>query len=298
LRTDIAAGSGVNDLVVTKRHDLIGAEIRGIDLAQRIDDATIAAIDRAWLENLVLVFPDQPITDEQQIAFARRFGELEIHPAKDHRSSRHPEIFRVSNVDESGQILKQDSEALSYINVTWLWHADSSFRQTPSKGSILHGIEVSPEGGETLFCNLYAVYAALPEDMKRRVGALHALHSHDTVLEKHKKLTDPGRFDKYDARHPLVCRLPVTKRPFLFLSPHTMAGIEGMSPNESRPLLEELVQFATQDRFVYRHTWRKDDVIMWDNRCTMHAVTPFDNARLRRIMHRTTLAGETPVLAA
>jgi alpha-ketoglutarate-dependent taurine dioxygenase len=287
-----------SQLEIVRRHPLIGAEVRGVDLARPVDDATVAAINRAWLENLVLVFPDQAISDEQQIAFARRFGELEIHPAKDHRSSRHPEIFRVSNVDESGRIVNPESEAWSYINVTWLWHADSSFRQTPSKGSILHGIEVAPEGGETLFCNLYAVYEALPEAMRRRVGALHALHSHDTVLEKHKKLTDPGRFDKYDARHPLVCRHPVTQRPFLFLSPHTMAGIEGLSPADSAALLEELVGFATQERFVYRHTWRKDDVIMWDNRCTMHAVTAFDNARFRRIMHRTTLAGETPVLAA
>jgi taurine dioxygenase len=285
-------------LVVTKKHPLIGAEVRGIDLAAPLDDDTLAELNRVWLENLVLVFPDQAITDPQQIAFASRFGELEIHPAKDHRSSRHPEIFRVSNVDEQDNIVAPESEAWGYINITWLWHADSSFRQTPSKGSVLHGLEVPSEGGDTLFCNLYAAYEALPAEMKQRLGGMRAIHSHEAVLSNNKALTKTDRFDDYRATHPLICRHPVTQRPFLFLSPHTMAGFEGMSQDESRELLGQLVKFATQDRFVYRHKWRKDNVIMWDNRCTMHAVMPYNNAKHRRILHRTTIAGETPVVAA
>ena len=286
-------------LSIEKRHPLIGAEVRGVDLSRPLDDATCDAIHRAWLEHLLLVFPDQHITDAQQIAFARRFGELEVHPSKQHRSSSHPEIYRVSNVDESGNILPPEGEAWRYLNITWLWHSDSSFREVPSMGSILHGIEVPAEGGDTLFCNLYAVYEALPETTRRSIRHLRVVHSHDTVLTHGKGLAPDGKYDDLQAvTHPLVRRHPVTGRASLFISPHTMAGIEGMDEAQGRALLGELIAFATQDRFVYRHKWRKDDVIMWDNRCTMHAVMPYENTRVRRIMHRTTIVGDGPVLAA
>lgn len=284
---------------VQPRHPLIGAEITGVDLAQPVSDTVLKEIQRAWLEYLLLIFPAQPITDAQQIAFARHFGALEIHPSKDHRSSTHPEIYRVANVDEQGHILPDESEAWRYLNITWLWHSDSSFREVPSTGSILHGIEVTAEGGETMFCNLYAVFDALPESTKQRISGLRVIHSHDAVLRRGRDL-QAG--DKYAALapviHPLVRRHPVTRRPLLFLSPHTMETVVGWSEAEGRSLLEELTAFAIHERFVYRHRWCKNDVIMWDNRCTMHAVTPYDNAKARRIMHRTTIAGDGPVLAA
>ncbi len=226
------------------------------------------------------MFPDQAIGDEQQIAFARRFGELEIHPAKDHRSSRHPEIFRVSNVDEGGRIVEPRQRSLE-LHQRHLAVATPTARsgRPRARARSSHGIEVTPEGGETLFCNLYAVYEALPEAMRRRESApCTRSTSHDTVLEKHRKLTDPGRFDKYDTRHPLVCRHPVTQRPFLFLSPHTMAGIEGMSPADSAALLEELVGFAAQDRFVYRHH-------LAQGRCD-HVGQPLHHARGDRLRQR------------
>jgi taurine dioxygenase len=158
-------------LTITPRHPLIGAEIRGLHL-RRVDDRTFRRVYDAWLEHLVLVFPEQKITAEQQIAFARRFGDLEIHPSREHRSSRHPEIYRVSNVDERGNIMPQKSKGWLYMNLTWLWHTDSSFREVPSLGSILQGIEVPPAGGDTLFANMYAVHEALP-DAERL--ALHRL---------------------------------------------------------------------------------------------------------------------------
>jgi taurine dioxygenase len=285
-------------LAITPRHPLIGAEVRGVDLSAPIDDAVFAEIYQAWLAHLVLVFPDQPISDAQHIAFSRRFGELEIHPAKAHRSSHAPEIYRVTNVDEAGNILPPESEAWRYTNISWLWHSDSSFRQVPSSGSILHGIELPPTGGDTLFCNLYEVYEALPEATKRRAETQRVLHSHDTILQR-GKVERSSRYESLDGvNHPLVRRHPVTGRLSLFISPHTMAGIEGMADADARAFLEELTQFATQERFVYRHNWRKDDIIMWDNRCTMHAVMPYDNAHARRILHRTTLVGDGPVLAA
>lgn len=286
-------------ITVIKRHPSIGAELRGIDLSRPLAGGTVEAVRQAWYDNLLLVFPGQAITDAQQIAFARNFGALEIHPSKDHRSSQHPEIYRVANVDEQGNILPPKSEAWRYINISWLWHSDSSFRAVPSTGSILHGIEVTESGGETLFCNLYEAYAALPEDLRRRVAGRRARHSHDTVLRRGQALEHNAKYDALEAVwHPLVRRHPVTRRHSLFISPHTMDQVEGLSEADSRALLDELIAFAQQDRFVYRHRWTRDDVIMWDNRCTMHAVTPFDNARVRRIMHRTTLVGDGPVLAA
>lgn len=169
----------------------------------------------------------------------------------------------------------------------------------PSNGSILHGIEITDEGGETLFCNLQAAYDALPEATKRRIAGARARHSHDTVLSRGQALEHSGKYDELKpVWHPLVRRHPVTGRASLFLSPHSTDLVEGLSAEASRVLLDELNAFAAQDRFVYPHKWTKDDVIMWDNRATMHMVTPYDNARLRRIMHRTTLRGDGPVLAA
>ena len=295
-----AAASSTNDgLTITPRHPLIGAEIRGVDLG-RVDEGTFQRVYGAWLEHLVLIFPEQNVTDEEQIAFARRFGELEIHPSPEHRSSRHPEIYRVSNVDERGNIMPQESKGWRYMNLTWLWHTDSSFREVPSMGSILHGIEVPSEGGDTLFANMCAVYEALPGDMKERIRRLRVVHSHDQVLshDPHLRNATEDYTRLPPVHHPLVRRHPVTGRISLFLSPHTMERIADLPEGEGRTLLGELTAFATQDRFVYRHRWQKDDVIFWDNRCTMHAVMPYDAAKRRRIMHRTTIAGDGSVIPA
>jgi alpha-ketoglutarate-dependent taurine dioxygenase len=229
------ASSTDNGITITRRHPLIGAEIRGTDL-RRIDDHTFRRICDAWLEHLLLVFPEQDVTDEEQIAFGRRFGALEIHPSREHRSSRHPEIYRVSNVDERGNIMPQESKSWRYMSLTWLWHTDSSFREVPSTGSILHGIEVPPEGGDTLFANMYAAYEALSDEMKERIWGLRVAHSHDQVLSHDQELKKSS--EDYTrlplVHHPLVRRHPVTGRLSLFLSPHTMAVVEGLMEDEGR----------------------------------------------------------------
>lgn len=285
-----------------QRHPLIGAEVRGVDLATPLDPQTVAEIQELWMRHLLLIFSDQCIGDSEQIAFARNFGDLEIHPSAAHRSSVHPEIYRVSNVDEAGNIMAPASREWQYMELTWLWHTDSSFREVPSKGSILHGLEIPPEGGDTLFANMYAAYDALDEATRHRIAGLSAIHSHDQVISRSKGLA--GRADKGEfaalppVRHPLVRVHPVTGRRSLFLSPHTMEGIDGMPEADSRALLQSLIAHATQERFCYRHRWRRDDVIMWDNRCTMHAVMPYRSQEHRRVLHRTTLAGDEPPLAA
>ncbi|HYG55845.1 MAG TPA: TauD/TfdA family dioxygenase [Burkholderiales bacterium] len=276
-------------------------KIVDIDLSREQSDAEIRAIHDLWMKYPLLVFRRQRITDAQQIAFARRFGALEIHPAKEHRSSAHPEIYRVANVDEQGNLLPPASAGAKYMSLTRLWHSDSSFREVPSKGSILHGIEVVQGAGQTLFCDLTAVYEALDDATKQRIRGLRVVHSHEHILGFVDGLKEiaGGKYEELPpVTHPLVRKHPVTGRLSLFISPHTMEGIQGMNEKDGRDLLEKLTQFAIQDRFVYRHEWEKDDVIMWDNRCLMHAVMPYDANRVRRIMHRTTIVGDEPVLAA
>ena len=248
------------------------------------------------MENLVLIFPNQSLNDEQHIKFGSQFGELEVHPSLAHRSSKNTEIYRVSNVDESGNIIQSNETAWQYINLSWLWHTDSSFRNIPSKGSILHGIETTKEGGHTLFANMYEAYEGLDNSFKRRIDSLHVIHDHDFIIKQSRDLSkksDKGSYENLPpVRHPLVQIHPVTGRRSLFLSPHTMDYIVGMESNESRNLLDELIHHATSEKFVYKHTWENDDIVMWDNRCTMHAVEPFDNTSVRRRMHRVTLVGD------
>jgi alpha-ketoglutarate-dependent taurine dioxygenase len=289
-------------LQVARRHPLIGTEVRGVDLSKPLCDAMFGELQALWMEHLLLIFPEQAITDEQHIAFGRRFGELEIHPSLAHRSSRNKEIYHVSNVDESGNIIPPKATEWQYLNLSWLWHTDSSFRDVPSKGSILHGIETTNAGGNTLFANMYLAYDELAGDMKKRIEGLYVIHDHDFIIKQSKDLSakkDKGTYDDLPpVRHPLVQLHPFTGRRCLFLSPHTMDNIEGMAEGESRALLDELIAHAIQPKYVYRHVWSNDDVIMCDNRCTMHSVEPFDNLTTRRIMHRVTLAGEAPPIPA
>ena len=207
-----------------------------------------------------------------------------------------------SNVDEAGHILPQESNEWLYINLSWRWHTDSSFRHIPSKGSILHGIEVTSPGGETLFANMCLAYEALDEKLKSRIAGLTVTHSHDHILSLSDELYSRQHRGEYTPLppviHPLVRMHPETGKYSLFLSPHTMTGIVQLPGQQGMALLDELIAHATQDRFVYCHQWRQHDVVMWDNRCTMHAVTPFDNQTQRRIMHRTTIVGDEAPIAA
>ena len=285
-----------NPISVRKRHPLIGAELTGVDLRCPLDNNLFERIHSLWMENLVLVFPNQSLNDEQHIKFGSQFGELEVHPSLAHRSSANREIYRVSNVDESGNIIQSSETAWQYINLSWLWHTDSSFRNIPSKGSILHGIETTKKGGHTLFANMYEAYEGLETSIKKRIDSLYVMHDHDYIIKQSRDLSkksDKGNYESLPpVRHPLVQIHPVTGRRSLFLSPHTMDYIVGMESNESRKLLDELIHHATSEKFVYKHMWENDDIVMWDNRCTMHAVEPFDNTSVRRIMHRVTLVGD------
>ena len=288
-------------MIVKKIHDNIGVSIEGIDLSS-LDEVSFQKIKKLWLEYLVIVFPNQNISDEDHIKFGKRFGDLEVHPSLSHRSSKNPEIYRVSNVDENGDIIPNKETSWQYLKQSWLWHTDSSFRKIPSNGSILHGISTTNEGGNTLFANMYKAYEDLDQSLKDKIKNLKVIHDHDHIISLSKELSErknKGHYDKLDpVIHPLVRRHPSTKKPSLFLSPHTMVSIQNYDNKKGRELLDQLIDHSIQPQYVYKHSWTNHDIVMWDNRCTMHSVEPFDNNNIKRIMHRVTLVGDLePIMA-
>ena len=279
-----------------KLHPLIGAEVTGVDLAGTLDPATVAAIKDAWSRYGVLLFRRQPITDEQQVAFSRHFGSLEIFPQAGNRSQTVPEIFRVTNVGDDNRIRPVDSPGGRYSTLIWVWHTDSSYRRVPSKGAVLHAIEVVSKGGDTLFANMCHAYRQIPAELKARIAGLKARHSfHYSRQLRRLPPMDPAEAARVPpVDHPLVRRLR-DGRLSLYVSATYMERILGLSEGESRKLIDELMAWATRDDFVYRHRWRPHDVLMWDNRWCIHVVIPFDHGAERRVMHRTTIAGTESV---
>lgn len=278
----------------------LGAEVRGVDMRKPLDPDAFRELHDIWMKYLVLVFPGQHVSDEQHVEFTRSFGEPEIFHQNIIKSRRVREIFRVSNVDDEGKLMPPDHPTVKQLSLAQSWHTDSSYRKVPCMGALLHGVEVSRTGGETEFTNMYLVYDALPERLKRQVEGRQSRHDfgYMHVLQPAlKPLTAKERAAMPPVWQPMLRIHPVTKRKSLYISPIYNDEVEGMSPLESRKLIEELAEFAGQGEFVYRHRWETDDVLLWDNRCTMHQVTAFD-PRERRVMHRTTIVGDAPVVAA
>jgi alpha-ketoglutarate-dependent taurine dioxygenase len=280
-------------------HPALGAEVRGIDMRRPLNATTFRAVHDAWMRHLVLVFPEQPISDEEHVAFTRSFGEPEIFHQTIIRSRRVKEIFRVSNVDDDGSLMPPDHPTVKQVSLAQFWHTDSSYREIPCTGALLHGVETSTTGGETQFTNMYAVYEVLPESLKKQVQGRRARHNfgHLHTLASLRPLTEEEKAAMPPVWQPMVRRHPVTGRVSLYISPIYNDEVEGLSAPEARQLIQDLTDIAAEPRFVYRHRWSPDDVVMWDNRCTMHQVTPHDPQE-RRVMHRTTIVGTEPVLAA
>ncbi|HYX03988.1 MAG TPA: TauD/TfdA family dioxygenase [Reyranella sp.] len=287
-------------ITVVPRHPALGAEIRGVDMRCPLDAATRQEILDAWMKHLVVVFPDQPITDQEHVAFTRQFGEPEIfHQTSLHlRSDRVREIFLVSNVDEDGRLMQPSEPSQKQLSSSRQWHTDSSYRPQPSVGSLLHGIEISRTGGITQFINMYLVYDDLPESLRRQVEGRKARHDFSMLsrLVGSPPPTEQEKAAMPPVWHPMVRRHPVTGRKSLYISSIYNDAVEGMADGAARRLIEELDAFAAQPKYMYRHVWEPHDVLMWDNRCTVHAVTPHDPSE-RRVMHRTTIVGSEPVTA-
>jgi alpha-ketoglutarate-dependent 2,4-dichlorophenoxyacetate dioxygenase len=286
-------------LGITRIHPLFAARITGIDLGKWMDDDLQRAIERAMDEYAVCVLPDQSLDDERQVAFSRFYGPLETspgigrkpgEPVPDNARIRHREIFDISNLDQKGNLLEENNARSYFMKGNELWHTDSSFRDEGATWSMLHAKAVPPSGGDTEFADTRAAYDALPEAMKRRLEELVAEHS---LWHSRSKLggyvpTEAEREAYPAAQHKLVRRHPGSGRKALYIASHA-SHIVGMPRDEGRALLEELMEFATRPQFVYRHTWRVGDLVIWDNRCTMHRATPYERTDHARDLRRTTI---------
>lgn len=268
-----------------------GAEITGLRIAGDIPEADFQSFLEAFHRHHVLLIRDVPNDPAAQVAFSRRMGPLEHHAAASAVHPAHPEIFCVGNFEADGI-------TANFARGVEQWHADSSFRDIPSTASLFYGAICPPEGGETWFLDAVSAYAALPEALKARIEGLRGVHCLFTLSEWNRRHTpDRAPMDETRRRqwppvaHPLVRTHPVTGLKSLFLCPAVISHIEGMSVEDSAALIEELMDHAGQERFIYRHAWRAGDLVVWDNRCTLHTASLFDHEKYQRLMFRTTVAG-------
>ncbi len=283
--TPISSG---NRLAINRVSPALGAEIRGVDLAAPVDDDLFAAIHDALLAHQVLVFPGQDVTANQQIAFSRRFGLVQIHVLDQFRAEN-PEIFWISNLDGDGNPTGEHPDPGALV-----WHTDGSWHRIPGKITLLFGIAVPETGGDTLFANTYAAYDALDPAMQALLDGARAVHDLDYSRRRtpaKDQLTPAQKAEVPPVEHPVVRVHPETGRKTIYLGHHA-ARIAGMPPAEGEALVAEINRLATRPAFVYRHVWRVGDLVVWDNRCTLHSATPFDAATERRVIRRTTVLGQ------
>ena len=274
------------------------AEVGDVDLGKPLSPEDLAAIRAAFTRYAVLVFPDQTFTDESHLDFARHFGPLETSVfaiRADHKMRLQPQLADVGNLDAENRILKADDRVRLYQLGNRLWHTDSSFKRLPAYCSILHGRSIPPIGGHTEFADLRAAYDALPEATKQRIAGLVAEHS--LMISRAKLGFSDFNDDERKAFEPvpqvLVRRLQDSGRMSLYIASHA-GSIRGMARPEAERLIKELIDHATQRQFVYTHRWRVNDLVMWDDRCTMHRGLEFDDQRYKRDMRRATVSDVAP----
>ena len=270
---------------------VFGAEITGVDLRTPVDDASFAAIRNAFHEHAVLAFPDQHLDDDQQTVFSERFGALERSIVE--TLSANPAVYHLANVDGDGALLKPDDPRGRILEGNRAWHTDSSFKVVPAMASLLSAREVPPDGGETEYADMRAAYDVLDDEIKRDLEDAIGLHSF--AYSQGRIGTDAMTKDELDAlppvEHPVIRTHPANGRKALYIGRHA-SHITGRPVEEGRALLAKLLEFATQPQFTYRHKWRVGDLVIWDNRSVLHRGRPWDENRHRRVMHRTTIAGE------
>ncbi len=286
---------------VTSLHPHIGARVEGVDLRKPLTAELRSAIEAAMDQHAVLVFRGQDLSDAEHMAFGTSFGPVE-HTRATVDQHRHrlqiPQMNDISNLDVDGKILKADDRRRLFELGNRLWHSDSSFKATPAKYSLLLSRSIPPEGGETEFADMRAAWDALPEKMKAKVKDLVCWHS---LLYSRAQLGFYG-FNEEEKKQfapvpqRLVRRHAGSGRLSLYLSAH-IGRIEGWEVPEALALIRDLVEHATQREFVYRHEWRVHDLVMWDNRCTMHRGRAYDDTKYPRDMRRVTLQDSAPTLA-
>jgi taurine dioxygenase len=264
----------------------IGAEIIGVDLREPLSDRTFKQIQDIWHDNLVILLRDQKLTEDDQVRFAERFGPLAtIHTKQFVRA--HPAVMLISNIREDGKPIGALPDGEMHF------HSDQCHQEKPATASLLYALEIPSKGGNTLFANAYRAYETLPDSVKRRIEGRKALNAYDYDSAATRRGTKIKEGVPFYA-HPVVRTHPVTGRKALYVNRLMTVRIEGMPDEESEDILQTLFDHQEQPQFIYEHVWRPGDILMWDNRCTLHARTDF-SADERRLLRRVTILGEKPV---
>ncbi|AVG43326.1 TauD/TfdA family dioxygenase [Achromobacter insolitus] len=272
---------------------LIGAAVHGVDL-ETLDDTAFEDVNQLFLRHQLLVFKNQRLSPEGQLRFSRRLGELDIHVLAQYNHPEYPEIFVLSNEVKNG-VPAGIADGGSY------WHSDFAFRECPAKATILNAQLIPPEGGNTLFVNMYRAYEELDGGIQAQLAGLRAVHRYrrkNTRAEEgtQVKMDASQLAGTPDVEHPIVRTHPETGRKALYVHPGMTAEVSGWGEEDSQELLERLFAHCTQQKYQYALQWEPGDVVMWDNRCVMHKATTRElPASMRRTIYRTTVMGERPI---
>jgi taurine dioxygenase len=273
-------------------HPVLGCEISGITLAEAVSPKLFAKVYEAFLDYQLILFRDVDLPPATQVAFARNFGEVQVHVLSDQYGYKdHPEIYLLSNLDTDGNPSGKHPD-----KGTLYWHTDGSWRERTGQATMMYSEIVPPVGGETEFADMYSAYELLPAEMKKKIEGRRAVHNLDfSRTRRHGEdlLSAKQKAEVPPVAHPIVRTHPETGRKAIFLGDHA-ESIEGMDFDEGRALIEELNAMITPPERVYTHSWTPRQCIVWDNRCLLHRATGFDEARLKRVMRRCTINGDRP----
>lgn len=282
----------LEDIIIRPLDPVMGAEVIGLDIRQPMSPATMRRLEDAFNEYKLLCIRDQDLTPDDLAEYTKNWGTLTEHTMPGQlKEGVRTDVNVASNADAEGKPSGKHPDPTAMR-----WHTDRSWRQQPAMATLLYGREVPRVGGDTLFCNTALAYDGLSDEMKRRVDAMKIIHS----VEYSRRAAGGHPATAYELKiappvaHPLARRHPVTGKRALYAGSHAWM-IEGMPEDEGREFIEDLMEHATQPQFVYRHKWRRGDLVMWDNRCTFHAATPYDASKEIRTMYRTVVEGDTPV---
>lgn len=280
---------------IQKISTAVGAVVEGVDLSDSVPSKVFEALQLAVGEHGVLVFRDQHLTPAQHVGFSRQFGSLETHVISEALLDGYPEIYVISNVVEDGKP-KGRPYAGTY------WHSDLSYMPVPAMGSMMYALRIPEIGGDTMFANMYLAYETLSSGLQRMLEQLRAVHSFGHADKRffsqrgvQARLNDAAKKKTPPVEHPVVRTHPTTGRKALFINPGFTSRFVDMTEEESDPLLQYLFQHITQPAFIYRHRWQVNDLVFWDNRCTIHHAIRDYGEDSPRHMHRTTISGDKPI---
>lgn len=279
-----------------------GADVLEIDPHLRVSDSEVEEIKAAWYRHSILRFRGLDITPEEHVQFSRRLGKLHIMTPLKFNLEGYPEVFVVSNASKTdpNKPVSKSAGEFGLRRAGEGFHTDGEDKAIPNAGSMLYALQVPPERGDTMFVDMYAAYDALPEDVKVTIAGRRARFSRIDLHAVHYPHMDPltpeQKLERPDVFHPLARMHPYSGRTALYIG-RWACDVEGLPADEGRALVRYLQDFAKQPKFIYTQKWQKGDAILWDNRCTQHCATGFDDEKYVRTMYRTTLEGEAPLMA-